>query len=371
MWPGQDLSLEDRIGQLFWIGFAGTALGPALRRVLDRVRPGGLVLFSRNIERASQVRALTDALYRSLRVPPFIALDQEGGRVNRLRPILGPTPECQALAIRPDAMAAVSRHAAATAATLKALGFNVNFAPVLDLSGPDPANGIGDRAFGPDPLRVASLARAYLETLLGAGVIPVGKHFPGLGSARADTHQVLPVINRPRSTLWKRDLLPYRRLKRLLPMVMVGHACYPALQGKRREPATLSRAVVEETLRRRLGYRGLVLTDDLEMGAVDQGLNGETVALAALAAGSDGLMFCRSEARILEAREGVLRAVAGGSVGLARINRSLRRIFRLKERYLAARLRGRYSPGAVARSRSAIEALGIASAGGPDQTARF
>lgn len=370
MRPARDLSLEDTVGQLFWIGFEGTSLGPSLRRLLERVRPGGLILFSRNIESAAQVRDLTDALHRSLRVPPFIALDQEGGRVNRLRPILGPTPGSWNLAIRPDAPVAVRRHASATVTALKALGFNVNFAPVLDLSGPDPSNGIGDRAFGSDPDRVASLAGIYLRTLLGAGVIPVGKHFPGLGSADGDTHQTLPVIRRARTLIWDRDLLPYRRLRRLLPVVMVGHACYPGIQGERREPATLSREVVSGTLRRRLGYRGLVLTDDLEMGAIDQGLDGETVALAALAAGNDGLMFCRSEERIVEALQGVLRAVTGGSLGPGSIDGSLRRILALKRRFLAARRRGRYSPVALGRSRTIIASLGGASPSGSDPTAR-
>jgi beta-N-acetylhexosaminidase len=366
----RDLSPEDSVGQLLWIGFEGTALTPKLERLLRRVRPGGVILFSRNIEDARQVRSLTDALYRSLPIPPFIAVDQEGGRVNRLRPILGPTPASFWLASLPGPAAAVKTHALATITALKSLGFNVNFAPVLDLSGPDPKNGIGDRAFGDDPRRVVDLASIALSVHLRAGVIPVGKHFPGLGSARADTHRTLPVIRRSRQLLWRRDLVPYRRLKRLLPIIMVGHAYYPALQGRRPHPATLARTVVEGLLRKRIGHRGLILTDDLEMGAIDQRLDGAKQARAALGAGSDGLMFCRSEARILEAREGLLRGLESGEITGARIEASLRRVLALKRRYLTTRRRGRLSRGSLARARLLLESLEGPAALGPDPTAR-
>jgi beta-N-acetylhexosaminidase len=370
MLRARDLAAEETIGQLLWIGFDGLSLDPAVERLLREVRPGGVILFGRNIGSASQVRALTDALHRAIRLPPFIALDQEGGRVNRLRPILGATPASLALAGRPDAEAAVRRHGAATAAALRSLGFNVNFAPVLDLSGADPGNGIGDRGFGEDPARVSSLAEVFVRIHLRAGVLPVGKHFPGLGAARADTHLTLPVIRRPRALLWRRDLLPYRRLRRLLPMVMVGHAFYPALQGGRPGPATLSPAVVTALLRRRIGFRGLVLTDDLEMGAVNQGAGGAALALAALRAGSDGLMFSRSEERIREAFEGLCRAAADGTLPAGRLRAPVRRILALKQAYLAGRRRPRYSPGALARARLLMESLGGAAEAGPDPTAR-
>src|SRR5206468_2146629 len=292
----------------------GTMRDVGLRSLLVRVRPGAVILFARNIESALQVRRLNDSITRTLRIPPFIALDQEGGRVNRLKAILGPIAPNLALAGRADAAEAVARQAGAMARALRGLGFSVNLAPVLDLSGPDPANGIGDRAFGEDPATVCRLARVFLETHLRAGVVPVGKHFPGLGAARADTHLTLPVILKSRARLTREDLVPYRRLRRQLPIVMAGHAYYSALQEEPPGPATLSRAVIEGLLRRRLGYRGLVVTDDLEMGAVEQEKGAAAQALAALAAGNDGLMFCGSEEKILEAYEGVLGAVLTGEV---------------------------------------------------------
>jgi beta-N-acetylhexosaminidase len=366
---GADLSLEERIGQLFWIGFQGTTLGPELRALLDQVRPGGLILFSRNIESASQVRSLTDDLYRAVRVPPFIALDQEGGRVNRLKPIVGAIPPNLELAGRPDAGAAVRRHSQATAQALRSLGFSVNFAPVLDLSDRDPRNGIGDRAYGHDPGVVCRLARAFLEAHLSAGVVPVGKHFPGLGSARADTHLTLPVIQKSRARLWDEDLLPYRRLRRKLPAVMVGHAHYPAIQGPASAPATLSRPVVDTFLRKKVEYGGLILTDDLEMGAVDQ-TPGGGLALRALAAGHDGLMFCSSEVKIRAAHAELLAAVREGDVGAARIGASVRRMLRLKNRFLVRRRRAPHAPESVDRSRRLLASLGGGADSGVDPTAR-
>jgi beta-N-acetylhexosaminidase len=358
-------------GQLLWIGFDGTKWSRAIERLLRDVAPGGVIFFGRNLTGdPRQVRALTDAIARALPIPPFIALDQEGGRVSRLRPIIGPTPACGALGARPDATTAVRRHAAATAQALRCLGFNVNFAPVLDLSAPDADNGIGDRAFADDPRAVTLLAGLYAAAHLRAGVIPVGKHFPGLGGAGGDTHQILPVVSRTRTRLLREDLLPYRRLRASLPMVMIGHAYYPALQGKVEQPASLAAGVVTTLLRRQVGYRGLVLTDDLEMGAVDQSLDGGAQAMAALRAGADGLMFCRSEERIRQAAIALRKAAENGEIPAARLRASLRRIQSLKRRWLHERRRARYAAGVLAEARQAFAGLDPARAAGFDPTAR-
>lgn len=366
----KDLDAAAMAGQLLWIGFHGTTWSPALARLVRDVKPGGIILFGRNIEGARQVRALNDAAYRALDIPPFVALDQEGGRVSRLRSIVGATSAALALAARPEPRGSVKRHSTATALALKTLGFNVNFAPVLDLSGADARNGIGDRAFGEDPADVCRLAEIVLRVHLQAGIVPVGKHFPGLGGARADSHLILPVIRRSREQIWKRDLLPYRRLRSLLPVIMVGHAYYPALQGRGAGPATLSARVVDGLLRRRMRYRGLILTDDLEMGAIDQRLAGGETALAAFAAGGDGLMFCSSADRILEAHEALRRAIEQRALPPARLRASLHRVLRLKERQLVRRRRGRYSIGSMARSRLLLESLAPQISAGIDPTAR-
>lgn len=364
-----NLSLEEKVGQLLWIGFQGTSLGPDLRALLEQVRPGGIILFSRNILSASQVRSLTDDLYRAVRIPPFIALDQEGGRVNRLKPILGPIPPNLDLAGRRGAMAAIRKHSRATAQALRSLGFNVNFAPVLDLSDRDPGNGIGDRAYGDDPGAVSRLAGAFLEAHARAGVVAVGKHFPGLGSARADTHLTLPLIRKSRARLWNEDLLPYRRLRRRLPAVMVGHAHYPAIQGPASAPATLSSRVVHTLLRKKVAFGGLILTDDLEMGAVDQ-TPGAGQALRALNAGHDGLMFCSSQEKIRAAHAELLAAAGAGEIPAARLGASLRRVLALKEAFLVRHRRSPYAAATVERSRRLLAGLGGGADSGFDPTAR-
>src|SRR5262245_22148208 len=172
----------ESVGQLLWIGIEGTTWNPATARLLHDVAPGGVILFGRNITAdPRQVRALTDAIHRHSATPPFIALDQEGGRRSRLRPLVGATASCGTLASRPDATVAVRRHAEASALALRCLGFDVNFAPVLDLSGPTAPNGIGDRAFAEAPGTVTLLAGLYAAAHKRAGVMTVGKHFPGLG----------------------------------------------------------------------------------------------------------------------------------------------------------------------------------------------
>ncbi|HEX9427964.1 MAG TPA: glycoside hydrolase family 3 N-terminal domain-containing protein [Candidatus Polarisedimenticolia bacterium] len=361
---------EEQAGQLLWIGFEGTGYHAPLERLIRKIRPGGIILFSRNIDTERQLRGLTDALHRAVTVPPFIALDQEGGRVNRLKPFLGPTPSSQWLAHQTRPAEAVRTHATAMVLALKTLGFNLNFAPVLDLSGPNPRNGIGDRAFDDDPRRVAELGAVSIRTHLRGGILPVGKHFPGLGFSRADTHLTLPVIRRSRNLLLRNDLLPYRRLKSILPIVMVGHAYYPAVQGRPPAPATLSSRVVGGLLRKQIGYRGLILTDDLEMGALDQTADPARQALEAFTAGSDGLMFCRSEEKILTAWEGLIRSLESGAIPAARWRQSQRRILALKRRALLSRRRSRYSRGTLARARLLIESLEGPSAGGFDPTAR-
>ena len=363
------LDPRDRIGQLLWIGFDGTRCTTDLLRMIRQVRPGGFILFARNIRGPRQVRSLIEAITRPLSIPPFVALDQEGGRVNRLRGILGPSPAAHELADMSDADTAVRRHASATALALGSLGFNVNFTPVLDLSDPGSENGIGDRAYGIDPTRVAELARITIVEHLKRGILPVGKHFPGLGAAGADTHLSLPVIRRSRSQMWTSDLLPYRRLRTLLPMVMVGHACYPSLQGRATGPASLSPRIMRDLLRRRIGFRGLILTDDLEMGAVDQGRDAGRVARICVGAGADGVMFCRSVERILCAHDSLMRTLEAGGDAAKGMRTALQRVLRIKERHLSRR-RARFSTEGIRRARSIVRSLGGRAAAGFDPTAR-
>ncbi|PYQ12561.1 MAG: hypothetical protein DMH00_05635 [Acidobacteria bacterium] len=207
-----NLSDSQIAGQLLVVGIDGTVLDAELGRRLQTVCPGGIILFARNLVTAPQVAALCRDLSTALPLPPFLAIDQEGGRVNRLKGIFPSIPANLSLAQSPAAEDLVRDHANQTGTGLRLLGFNLNFAPVLDLSEENSPNGIGDRAYGSDPGRVAHLARIFLGAQDAAGVLGCGKHFPGLGGGTVDSHRELPVIPRSAEGLWNGDLLPYREL---------------------------------------------------------------------------------------------------------------------------------------------------------------
>jgi beta-N-acetylhexosaminidase len=356
------LTESQQAGQILIVGIDGTSLDANLKSRLQRVAPAGIILFARNLLDASQVAAFCRDLYGSLPIPPFLAIDQEGGRVNRLKGIFPVIPPNLALASDSEPESRVRQHARQTGIGLRHLGFNLNFAPVLDLSGADDPNGIGDRAYGRDPEKVSSLARVFLTTQAQQGVLGCGKHFPGLGGGTVDSHVSLPVIPGDADRLWSEDLLPYRSLRDILPMVMVGHAYYPALQGSPPTPATLSEAVVRRLLRERTGFQGVILTDDLEMGAVDQEKRAGDVALEALRAGNDLVMYCKSWEKIEEAHFTLSRALQSGALSRERVEDSLARILALKEQLPAPGTLPSFDPGSFEAARTALANLDTAPA---------
>ena len=275
-------------GALLVVGFEGTALTPEERRVLERVRPGGLVLFARNLQEVDETRALVGALRRLL-PEAILCVDQEGGRVDRLRRLVGPAPAPADLAGR-----RVSRSLRAgrtVGEALRHFGFDLDFAPVLDLDHGRVDNALDRRCFGRDPRSVVARAGAFLEGLSEVGILNCLKHFPGLGGATQDTHHAGSAIDLPATEL-ERDLSPFIRLAPVADAIMVSHASYPGWDPSR-QPATLSPAVATDLLRRRLGFDGIAFTDDLEMQALGGWLEIAERAEAALIAGCDGLLVCR------------------------------------------------------------------------------
>jgi beta-N-acetylhexosaminidase len=322
----RSMEIEDRIGQLFFIGLEGTVLTPASRELLAEIRPGGVVHFARNVVDASQVLALNESILDASRLPPFLAVDEEGGRVSRLRPILGPMPAAALLGSGTEER--VREFGRALGAALAALGFNADFAPVVDLSSPGAPSGIGDRSFGEDPEGVARCARAFVAGLASEGIAAFLKHFPGLGATEVDSHAVMPVCPRSNEELWAIDLVPYRACGQEAAGVMVAHAHYPAYDAGEATPASLSSAIVIELLRMRLGLDGIALTDDLEMGAVQGPDPGEL----ALRARNDMVMFCNDPGKALAAHRAVLAAARAGVLDRSAIERSVERIVKAKAR---------------------------------------
>ncbi len=290
-------------GGCLMVGLPGPDLDTDTRDRLSDLRPAGVILFGRNLDSPERLAELQRAL-GGLRQPPrLVALDQEGGRVSRLQPWIGPTPTAAELATRGSG--ATEGFAADTGRALGALGFNVDFAPVVDLCDVAATNGIGDRSYGVAPDVVVEHADAFLRGLTAAGVAGCLKHFPGLGDTPVDSHLSLPTCPRSVAALEAADLIPYRRLAARAPAVMIGHGHYTAWHP-RPEPATGSRAIVADLLRGEIGFEGLVVTDDLEMGAVLPLDPDGSYAVRALEAGCDLLLYCADLDRADRAREAIV-----------------------------------------------------------------
>jgi len=346
------MGLIDDSGTFFFIGIRGTGLSAEERDFLDEIRPGGVILFSRNVESPGQLQALCAEL-RALPGTPAIGIDQEWGPVNRMGDLFPALPPAGRLATADE----VREVAALTGRLLASLGLQLDFAPVVDLSEPDMANGIGIRSFGTHPERTTTMAGAFLAGLATAGVLGTLKHFPGLGGTVVDSHQVLPRVDLDRDALWDRDLLPYRRLVADHPTVpvMVGHGWYPALEPAGEAggpaPASLSPSIVNGLLRGELGHRGVVITDDLEMGAVTgegDDVFDDAVAIRALLAGVDWTLICHRKERILAAKAELDRELRGSAALRRLAEASLERIHTLT----AAQNRWHENAGPTARAQS-------------------
>ena len=290
---------KETIASPLWVGFDGTSVPETLARWLARGEVGGVVLFSRNIESPAQVRALCREIRSAAgrgNPLPLIAVDQEGGRVARLKdpPFtrFPPARACSHFCCRNETVA--EGLGAAIAAELRAVGIDVNFAPVLDVDSNPRNTVIGDRAFSEDPRTAAALGIAFAKGSLSRGILPVGKHFPGHGDTSADSHKELPVARAGRQSLLRRELLPFRRaVSAGIPALMTAHVMYPALD--RVVPATLSRKILHGLLRERLRFRGTVLSDALEMKAITDRYGIGEAAFLAVTAGCDVVLVCRGE----------------------------------------------------------------------------
>ncbi|MDH5714756.1 MAG: hypothetical protein OEZ30_04250, partial [Candidatus Aminicenantes bacterium] len=275
---------------LFFVGIEGAQLSEEERKWLSEFSPGGILLLPRNIKSPHQLFTLCQELKTAASPPPFIAIDQEGGIVDRLSPFTPSFPSNLALGATGNAEYS-HRQGTLTARLLKMLGINLNLAPVVDLLASRDNNGIGIRAFGSQPELVIELSRAYLRGLKEEGVLGTLKHFPGLGRASVDPHSDLPVIEANKETLWEQDISVFSKLSHYSAFIMVGHAVYPSLVSVKRRPASLSTEIASDLLKRALDYKGLVITDDLEMGAISNFTSLKESTVQAVKSGNDMVMF--------------------------------------------------------------------------------
>ncbi len=337
----------EEIGQLLVIGFDGTEMTPRLSSLLTRVQPAGVILFARNIKNPQQTWRLLRECQKVVATPLFTCVDLEGGDVDRFREVLGPTPSAAEVFATGDRRL-FRKHGEFIGENCRALGFNVDFAPVIDLAFEASRSVMKTRAVSADPVEVATYAREFLTGLGSSKVLGCGKHFPGLGEGTLDSHHELPVIEKSLKSLWAEDLVPYRTLRRQLPMAMVSHAAYPQVT-RDRTPASLSKMWITDILRRRIGYRNLIVSDDLEMGGVLSAAPIGEAAVEFVRAGGDLCLVCHREDYIDKAHEALIKA-GEGSRFARRAAESVRRVLAFKKKW-AGILRGGKSPSAAGIAR--------------------
>jgi len=278
-------------GQLLLVGVPGTELDSETALLFRKIQPGGFILFGRNIQSPAQLRKLIDDLRGLSDVEPVITIDQEGGRVSRLKLIGSEPPNAQQLRDRDDS-ALIRKHGDITGRLLRVFGFNMDLCPVLDISFDDEAdNSLRGRCYGRSVAEVVAKAGAFNEGLRATGILSCGKHFPGYSSAGLDPHHELPRLERSREEMEAEELAVFRAFARTVDSMMIGHIAISGLDEVNR-PASLSPAIIRDLLRKDLGFDGLVMTDDLDMGAIlnHYGLD-ETMRLG-IEAGNDFLMIC-------------------------------------------------------------------------------
>ncbi len=373
--------LREEVGQLLILGFDGVEPTAGLRAMLAELQPGGVILFARNIREPRQTWELLRACQKAVPEPLYTCVDMEGGTVDRLKNVIAPAPSaadvfsshiCQTRADvghqptqantglerasqplkpksglsgppsargRDKASAAPRRdkerrelfrkHGAIIGRECAALGFNVDFAPVFDLAFAPSRAVLTSRTVSDDPRQAIVYARQFLRGLRDAHVLGCGKHFPGLGEAKLDTHKELPSIDKPWKRLWDEDLAPYRTLRREMPFVMVAHANYPAVT-RDNTPASLSKKWITDILRKKIGYRGLIISDDLEMGGVLAAAGIGEAAVRTIEAGADIYLVCHNEQAVHATYEAVLRRAEADRRFARRVRESATRIRRAK-----------------------------------------
>ncbi len=329
-------ALRRQIGQLLIAGFDGHQLPVELKSMAREFSLGGVILFARNVADPEQVAEVCyEASHLVPDLPLWVSVDQEGGRVARLKAPFTEWPPMATLGRSGDVRLA-ERFARALAAELKAVGFTLDYTPVLDVL-TNPKNPvIGDRALADNAGDVARLGSAIIKTLQSEGVAACGKHFPGHGDTIADSHEELPLVEHPPERLRQTEFVPFRAaIEAQVATIMTAHVFVPSLDEER--PATLSRRIVTEVLRDELKFEGVIISDDLEMKAIANAYTAPDAAVLSVAAGCDAMLICSGDVeKKVAALEGLVYAVEQEKLRLSRVENALKRLQRAKERFLTA-----------------------------------
>lgn len=341
------MSLEQKVGQLFIFGYAGSTMSRTFSNKFRSYKPGGIIAFKRNIKTPEQIASLNFDLQKlsidTTGLPAFIMVDQEGGTVTRIKS--RPAPPSALAMGEADNPELTQKVGLLTGKILDTLGFNMNLAPVVDLSDPFINNFIGNRAFGPDPQAVKVMGENFARGLQASGIIPTLKHFPGHGGIVQDSHHTMPKKLIGLEELEKSDLVPFAHLAntKLPSAIMVAHVAFPNIDPSGL-PATYSKVLVEQTLRGKMGYEGLIITDDIEMTGAEKIQSVGERAIAAIEAGCDMIMVAWQPRHQKAAVSAVVDAVKAGRLPMARIDQSVRRIVALKMGLSDKKLPDRINP---------------------------
>jgi beta-N-acetylhexosaminidase len=326
------MRLEEKIGQMCFVGFDGIEAPPHILEWLAAGRIGGVILFARNIGTPKQVAALTQSLHEAARYPILIAVDQEGGTVSRLKgKPYTESPGAMALGAA-DSESLAEDMAAAVGAELRAMGINWNLAPVLDISHNIENASVGTRSLGADTDRVGILGAAQVRGLRRSGIAATAKHFPGIGNTRVDTHVALAVVTGSLDYLWQHDLKPFQVAAAAgVDVIMMSHVRFDELDAQ--YPSTLSPVVVQQLLRQDIGFDGVACTDCMEMKAITDNFGAGEAAVLAAVAGVDIVFHSHTHYTQTAAYDALLVAARSGRLPESRIDEAFGRIQALKQRY--------------------------------------
>jgi beta-N-acetylhexosaminidase len=328
----RNVDLAEQAGQVLIVGVAATSLSDEERSWIQTIRPGGLILFRRNIEEATQTGDLLRQADRLGATPLFRCVDLEGGLVDRLRDVLAPLPSPAAV-FATGKRQLYRQHGWLVAREARALGFNTVLGPVLDLALPESASILRTRAVAAEPWRVIDYARSFLAGMKMENILACGKHFPGLGGGSADSHHSMPVIHRQTRLMWRTDLSPWLAVGPRLPFGMVAHASYP-WPGRDSAPATVSRYWVTNVLRRQIRFKGIILSDDMEMGGILSQMPIEDAVVQALLAGIQMIEICRDPGLVHRAYEAIVKEAERSRAFRDVIASAWRKIYRSKKKWL-------------------------------------
>ena len=326
----KQMTLEEKVGQLVIVGFQTKQPDSLITAMIRDYHVGGVILYDRNMDSPNQVTHLTSDLQRlalenTHQIPLIVSIDQEGGQIVRMRDHVSPIPSQQYLA-RNKNQETVYNTAVQTGSELKAMGINVNYAPVLDLSNLD------SRSFGEDPQKAKELGEKVIAGFTKSGITATLKHFPGNGRSNIDPHKDTSAVQANQLDLENNDIYPFKKIIEEVNhqnfFVMVTHIKYPAYDKE--NPASLSPIIIQQLLRNKLGYKGIVVTDDLEMGAVSKYYSYKEVGYSAVKAGADLLLVCHTFDSQKEVINGMIEAVKTNKLSEERINESVKRILTYK-----------------------------------------